>query len=148
MPCGYSLCFWKPNAIERLHELLFFNGEHSCGWWRVSKPEGRLKHSSFCSWWHTREHCLACMSVCCWLLTLDRDPFTRSAGPMPGAVSRLEITSLGHQQDVLTMLPQEQASYFSQSILHFPLGQEDTKSLTGMIYALHIKSYSKNLALC
>lgn len=67
---------------------------------------------------------------------------------MPGAVSRLKHTSPGHQQDALTMLPQEQASHFSQSILHFPVGQEDTWSLGGIIYALHIKSDSKNLAFC
>lgn len=88
------------------------------------------------------------LSGCYQLLTLDRDPFTRRTGPVPGAVLRQELTSLGHSLDALTMLQQEQASHFSQSILHFPLGQEDTRSLTGVIYALHIKSWSKNLAFC
>lgn len=58
MPCGYPLCFWKPNAAERLHKLLFFNGDHKCGWWRASRPKGWLKHSSFCSRWHTRGYCV------------------------------------------------------------------------------------------
>jgi len=64
MPCGYSLCFWKSNAIERFHRLLFFNGEHVCGCQRFSRPKEQLKHSSFCSWWHTREHCVSAV----WLL--------------------------------------------------------------------------------
>lgn len=142
MPFGYPLCFWKPSAVERCAQVLFFKGEHSCGCWRAGRPKGG---------WSTVASLACgtqgsvCVSLMCLLLSPDTgQSLSWSAGP---AGWRLEHIS-GTPREALTMLPQEPERSFSQSILHPPLGQKDKRtswSSRGVIYGLHIKSYSKNL---
>lgn len=119
MPFGYPLCFWKPNAVERCAQVLFFKAEHSCGCWRAGRPKGG---------WSTVASLACgtqgsvCVSLMCLLLSPDTgQSLSWSAGP---AGWRLEHIS-GTPREALTMLPQEPERSSSQRILHPPLGHKD-----------------------